>query len=41
VLGYRVVNYWLPLPPGGVAYLRLRLNLKKAGNAKPASPPAR
>jgi uncharacterized protein (TIRG00374 family) len=25
VLGYRVVNYWLPLIPGGVAYLRLRL----------------
>jgi hypothetical protein len=25
VLGYRAVNYWLPLIPGGVAYLRLRL----------------
>jgi uncharacterized membrane protein YbhN (UPF0104 family) len=25
VLGYRVVNYWLPLIPGAVAYLRLRL----------------
>src|SRR6185503_4311250 len=25
VLGYRVVNYWLPLLPGAVAYLRLRL----------------
>ena len=25
VLGYRIVNYWLPLIPGAVAYLRLRL----------------
>jgi len=25
VLGYRIVNYWLPLVPGGIAYLRLRL----------------
>jgi len=25
VLGYRVVSYWLPLLPGAVAYLRLRL----------------
>ncbi len=25
VLGYRVVNYWLPLLPGAIAYLRLRL----------------
>ena len=25
VLGYRIVNYWLPLPPGAIAYLRLRL----------------
>jgi uncharacterized protein (TIRG00374 family) len=25
VLGYRLVNYWLPLLPGAVAYLRLRL----------------
>jgi len=25
VLGYRVVNYWLPMIPGAVAYLRLRL----------------
>src|SRR5215467_12537180 len=40
VLGYRVVNYWLPLLPGGVAYLRLRLNLNAAGQAEPAGPPA-
>jgi uncharacterized membrane protein YbhN (UPF0104 family) len=25
VLGYRVVNYWLPLLPGALAYLHLRL----------------
>ena len=24
VLGYRVVNFWLPIPVGGVAYLSLR-----------------
>jgi hypothetical protein len=33
------VNYWLPLLPGGVAYLRLRLTLKKAGRAKAPGPP--
>jgi uncharacterized protein (TIRG00374 family) len=26
VLGYRIVNYWLSLIPGAVAYLRLRLH---------------
>ena len=25
VLGYRIVDYWLPLLPGAAAYLRLRL----------------
>jgi uncharacterized membrane protein YbhN (UPF0104 family) len=35
VLDYRVVNYWLPLLPGGVAYLRLRLTLKEPRQAKP------
>jgi len=46
VLGYRVINYWLPLLPGAVAYLRLRLSLnaadkaKAAGQAKPDAPPA-
>jgi hypothetical protein len=40
VLGYRVVNYWLPLLPGAVAYLRLRLGLKATGKAKSATPPA-
>jgi hypothetical protein len=40
VLGYRVVNYWLPLLPGAVAYLRLRLSLNAAGKARPSTPPA-
>ncbi len=44
VLGYRIVNYWLPLLPGAVAYLRIRLtpktpktpkNPKSAGQANP------
>jgi uncharacterized protein (TIRG00374 family) len=39
VLGYRVVNYWLPLLPGVVAYLRLRLSLNAAGKARPSGPP--
>jgi uncharacterized protein (TIRG00374 family) len=25
VLGYRIANYWLPLIPGAIAYIRLRL----------------
>ncbi len=32
VLGYRVVNYWLPLPVGALAYLRLRLRPNAADN---------
>jgi uncharacterized protein (TIRG00374 family) len=39
VLGYRVVNYWLPLLPGAVAYLRLRLSPNEFGKAKPSIPP--
>jgi uncharacterized protein (TIRG00374 family) len=31
VLGYRIVNYWLPLIPGAVAYLRLRLRAGPGG----------
>jgi len=38
VLGYRVVNYWLPLLPRALAYLRLRLSLNAADNAKPSLP---
>jgi uncharacterized protein (TIRG00374 family) len=44
VLGYRIVNYWLPLPPGAIAYLRLRLRPdgsgKRKGKGKPAPPQA-
>jgi len=39
VLGYRVVNYRLPLLPGALAYLRLRLSLNMADKAKPPGPP--
>lgn len=38
VLGYRLVNYWLPLLPGAVAYLRLRLSPKRADETKPSMP---
>jgi uncharacterized protein (TIRG00374 family) len=34
VLGYRIVNYWLPLLPGAVAYLRLRLRSGAAGRTQ-------
>ena len=44
VLGYRIANYWLPLIPGAIAYLRLRLrpgaDSKRQGKGKPAAPPA-
>jgi uncharacterized protein (TIRG00374 family) len=41
VLGYRIVNYWLPLLPGAGAYLRLRLRLRSAAGAKkPSMQPA-
>ncbi len=29
----RVVNYWLPLPPGALAYFRLRLSAHSADKA--------
>ena len=32
VLGYRIVNYWLPLIPGALAYLRLRLRRNTGHN---------
>ena len=41
VLGYRIVNYWLPLLPGAVAYLRLRLRSATAGSHKPSTPSGR
>jgi uncharacterized membrane protein YbhN (UPF0104 family) len=40
VLGYRVVNYWLPLLPGALAYLHLRLRPPAPRKAVPASPSA-
>ena len=36
VLGYRIVNYWLPLIPGAIAYVRLRLRRAASGKTKPA-----
>jgi uncharacterized protein (TIRG00374 family) len=39
VLGYRIVNYWLPLIPGAIAYIRLRLRPGADGRAKPATTP--
>jgi uncharacterized protein (TIRG00374 family) len=40
VLGYRIVNYWLPLMPGAIAYLRLRLSPGPGRPGKPLAPPA-
>ena len=40
VLGYRIVNYWLPLLPGAVAYLRVRLRSVKVGSQEPSTPRA-
>ena len=37
VLGYRIVNYWLPLIPGAIAYIRLRLRRAADGKTKPAA----
>jgi uncharacterized protein (TIRG00374 family) len=39
VLGYRIVNYWLPLLPGAVAYLHLRLRPPAARKPIPPPPP--
>jgi uncharacterized protein (TIRG00374 family) len=36
MLGYRVMNYWLPLLPGAVAYHRLRLSPKRGEEPKPS-----
>jgi uncharacterized membrane protein YbhN (UPF0104 family) len=33
VLGYRIVNYWLPLIPGAMAYIRLRLRKGAEGTS--------
>jgi uncharacterized membrane protein YbhN (UPF0104 family) len=37
VLGYRIVNYWLPLIPGAIAYIRLRLRPSADGKGKPTA----
>jgi uncharacterized protein (TIRG00374 family) len=37
VLGYRIVNFWLPLIPGAVAYIRLRLRRAANGKTKPTT----
>jgi Lysylphosphatidylglycerol synthase TM region len=37
VLSYRLVNYWLPLPAGAIAYLRTRLG--PAGSRRPGALP--
>ena len=40
VLGYRIANYWLPLIPGAIAYIRLRLRAATDGKKKPPTPQA-
>jgi uncharacterized membrane protein YbhN (UPF0104 family) len=40
VLGYRIANYWLPLIPGAIAYIRLRLRPDADGKKKPGPLPA-
>jgi uncharacterized membrane protein YbhN (UPF0104 family) len=38
VLGYRIINYWLPLVPGAVAHIRLRLRPGASGKThRPAA----
>jgi len=41
VLGYRIVNYWLPLIPGAIAYIRLRLSRAANVKTKPTAADAR
>jgi uncharacterized membrane protein YbhN (UPF0104 family) len=40
VLGYRIANYWLPLLPGAIADLRLRLRPDADGTRKGERKPA-
>jgi uncharacterized protein (TIRG00374 family) len=40
VLGYRIINYWLPLIPGAIAYLRLRLRSATASSREHSTPSA-
>src|SRR5580658_10910734 len=37
VLGYRIANFWLPLIPGAIAYIRLRLRRTANSKTKPAT----
>jgi len=37
VLGYRIVEFWLPLIPGAIAYIRLRLRPGADGKTKPTA----
>jgi hypothetical protein len=37
VLGYRIINYWLPLVPGAAAYIRLRLRPGTSGKTHHAA----
>jgi uncharacterized protein (TIRG00374 family) len=37
VLGYRLVNYWLPLVPGALAYLHLRLRPERRKASSPGA----
>ncbi len=41
VLGYRLVNCWLPLLPGAAAYIRLQVRPKAAGRADQQDFPGR
>lgn len=41
VLGYRIISYWLPLVPGAIAYIRLRLRSATGGPREPSTPSAR
>ncbi|HVA09221.1 MAG TPA: YbhN family protein [Acidimicrobiales bacterium] len=40
VLCWRLVNFWLPIPFGGAAYLSLRLSNNRAAATDPGFPPA-
>jgi uncharacterized membrane protein YbhN (UPF0104 family) len=40
VLGYRIVSYWLPLLPGALAYLHLRLRPNAGRKPILAAPPS-
>ena len=39
VVGYRLVNFWLPIPVGGLCYLSLRLGARRSAAAGRAPGP--